>query len=173
MENLWGWITPLTDFKNSKSKAMWCQKEKKEKGNVTSLVFIHDATMVGSYICARGRTVTSLGHQGGEEFSERGPNFLNYVQHSFPGGRTFSRGVSLPCALLVMGLARGLQGTSKFTASHWLKNNDNLMFESKQWLFKKANQIEKANLFPNKQTKASIWQQFKYAIQVVIFLTMR
>jgi len=40
-------------------------------------------------------------------------------------------------------------------------------------MFKKANQIEKANLFPNKQTKASIWQQFKYAIQVVIFFTMR
>jgi len=25
------------------------------------------------------RPVTSLRHQGGEEFSERGPNFLNYV----------------------------------------------------------------------------------------------
>jgi len=25
------------------------------------------------------RPVTSLGHQAGEEFSERGPNFLSYV----------------------------------------------------------------------------------------------
>jgi len=38
------------------------------------------------------RPVTSLGLQGGEEFSESGPNFLNYfqyfknVQHIFPGG---------------------------------------------------------------------------------------
>jgi len=30
------------------------------------------------------RAVTSLGHQGGEEFSKRGPSFLNYVQHIFP-----------------------------------------------------------------------------------------
>jgi len=27
-----------------------------------------------------------LGSPGGEEFSERRPNFLNYVQHIFPGG---------------------------------------------------------------------------------------
>ena len=32
------------------------------------------------------RPVTSLGAQGGEELSERGANFLNYVQHIFPGG---------------------------------------------------------------------------------------
>ena len=31
--------------------------------------------------------VTNLGHQKGEEFSERGPNFLNYVQHIFQGGQ--------------------------------------------------------------------------------------
>jgi len=31
------------------------------------------------------RYVNSLGHQEGEEFSE-GSNFLNYVQHIFPGG---------------------------------------------------------------------------------------
>jgi len=32
--------------------------------------------------CSRvpARPVTSLGHQGDEEFFERGPNFLNYVQ---------------------------------------------------------------------------------------------
>ena len=35
----------------------------------------------------------SLGHQGGEEFSERGKNFLNYVQHIFPGwGKIFLGG---------------------------------------------------------------------------------
>jgi len=33
-----------------------------------------------------GSAVTNLGHQKGEEFSERGPNFLNYVQHIFQGG---------------------------------------------------------------------------------------
>ena len=33
------------------------------------------------------KPVTSLGQQGGgEEYSERSPNFLNYVQHTFPGG---------------------------------------------------------------------------------------
>ena len=48
------------------------------------------------------RPVTSLGHQEGEEFSERGPNFLNYVQHIFPGvGEKFSRGSAPP---LVTGL---------------------------------------------------------------------
>jgi len=31
------------------------------------------------------RPVTSLGHQVGEEFCERCPNFLNYVQNIFPG----------------------------------------------------------------------------------------
>jgi len=39
-----------------------------------------------------------LGTPGGEEFSERGPNFLNYVQNIFPGaGEIFSRGASPPC----------------------------------------------------------------------------
>ena len=33
------------------------------------------------------RPVTSLGDQGDKEFSERGPNFLNYAQHIFQGGR--------------------------------------------------------------------------------------
>jgi len=33
-----------------------------------------------------GSFVTSLGHQGGEEFSDRDPNFFNYVQHIFPDG---------------------------------------------------------------------------------------
>jgi len=43
------------------------------------------------------RPVTSLGYQGGEEFSERGPNFLNYVQHIFSGGaKNFARGRSPP-----------------------------------------------------------------------------
>jgi len=43
--------------------------------------------------CTAGtRSVTSLGHQGGgEKFSERCPNFLNYVQQIFPGGKKFSR----------------------------------------------------------------------------------
>ena len=41
--------------------------------------------------------VPSLGHQGGEEFSERGPNFLNCVQHIFPrGAQNFAGGVSPP-----------------------------------------------------------------------------
>jgi len=34
---------------------------------------------------------------GGEEFSERGPNFVNYVQHIFSGGRKKFQGVSTPC----------------------------------------------------------------------------
>jgi len=34
------------------------------------------------------RPVTS-GHQEGEEFSERGADFLNYVQHIFQGVKTF------------------------------------------------------------------------------------
>jgi len=37
------------------------------------------------FVGQASRPVTSLGHYGGGEFSERGPNFLNYVQHIFPG----------------------------------------------------------------------------------------
>jgi len=47
----------------------------------------------------RTRPITSLGHQGGEEFSESGPNFSNYVQCFqimsnifFQRGKKFSRG---------------------------------------------------------------------------------
>jgi len=54
--------------------------------------------MVGSD-CINPRPVTSLGHQEGKEFSERGPNFLNYVQNFkimsntfFQGGEKFSKG---------------------------------------------------------------------------------
>ena len=61
---------------------------------------------------AWGRPVTSLGHQGGEEFSERGsifylyPLVLTYAQHIFPGeAKNFG----------VMGLAWGL----KLIATHW------------------------------------------------------
>jgi len=44
-----------------------------------------------------------LGTQGGEVFSEKGPNFLNYVQYVFPvGGRKVFLGeVSPACTLLV------------------------------------------------------------------------
>ena len=38
------------------------------------------------------RPVTSLGHQGGEEFSERGPHFLNYAQYFKQCPTHFSRG---------------------------------------------------------------------------------
>jgi len=64
----------------------------------------------------KGRPVTSLGHQGSEEFSERGPDFfklcptvLEYVQHIFPGGgQNISQWVPRPhCALLVTGLHKG------------------------------------------------------------------
>jgi len=42
---------------------------------------------------------------GCEEFSEGAPNFLNYVQHIFPGGRKiFQEGQIQPCAHLVTGL---------------------------------------------------------------------
>jgi len=65
------------------------------------------------------RPVTSLGHQGGgsEEFSERGPSFLNYVQYFqtrsnifFQSGRKLSKGPSPPgyvlCILGVVSLQR-------------------------------------------------------------------
>jgi len=53
------------------------------------------------------RPVTSLTHQEGREFSERGSNFLNYVQHIFPGGggEIFSKGDFAPCSPPVTGLA--------------------------------------------------------------------
>jgi len=35
------------------------------------------------------RPVTSLGHQEGEEFSESGPHFLNYVQYLQTMSNTF------------------------------------------------------------------------------------
>jgi len=38
------------------------------------------------------RPVTSLGHQGGEEFSESGPIFLNYVQKFSTIPNTFLQG---------------------------------------------------------------------------------
>jgi len=43
--------------------------------------------------------VTTLGHQGGEEFSDEGPHFLSYVQLIFPaGGEKISRGFLPPRA---------------------------------------------------------------------------
>jgi len=53
------------------------------------------------YFC---RPDTSLGHLGGEEFSKRSPNFINYVQHIFPRGAKNFAGVRLPYAPLVTGL---------------------------------------------------------------------
>jgi len=51
-----------------------------------------------------------LGHYGGEEFSEKGPNVLNCVQHSFSrGGEKFSKGGEDPCAPIVTGLNVALQ----------------------------------------------------------------
>jgi len=40
----------------------------------------------------RDRPVTSLGHLGGEEFSERGPTFSNYVQQFQTMSNTFLQG---------------------------------------------------------------------------------
>jgi len=45
----------------------------------------HCTTMCKESACRIIRPVISLEHYGGEEFSEKGPNFLNYVQHIFPG----------------------------------------------------------------------------------------
>ena len=43
------------------------------------------------------RPVTGLGHQEGEEFCERCPNFLNYVQNIFPrGAKNFLGGFAPP-----------------------------------------------------------------------------
>jgi len=42
------------------------------------------------------RPVISLGRQGGEEFSESGANFLNYVQHIFPGEAKIFLGLRPP-----------------------------------------------------------------------------
>ena len=42
------------------------------------------------------RPVTSLRQQGGEEFSERGPNFVVYVQYIFSGGARKILRVALP-----------------------------------------------------------------------------
>jgi len=36
------------------------------------------------------------GERRSEEFSERGPDFLTYVQQMFPGGRKFWRGEKSP-----------------------------------------------------------------------------
>jgi len=59
--------------------------------------------------CCLNRPVSSLGHQGGEEFSERGHNFLNYVQqhwtmsNKFLQGENFSRGAKHPCTTFSYG----------------------------------------------------------------------
>jgi len=48
-------------------------------------------------LCLLTRPVTSSGHKGGGEFSERGPIFLNYVQHILPrGAKNFRRGEDPP-----------------------------------------------------------------------------
>jgi len=59
-----------------------------------------------SSVC--GRPVTSLGQQeGGEELCERGPKFLNYVQHIFPGeAKNFAGGLLPPVTGLVCGKAQ-------------------------------------------------------------------
>jgi len=40
---------------------------------------LHLKIMFWPLVTRKRVPVTSLGHQEGEEFSERGPNFLNYV----------------------------------------------------------------------------------------------
>jgi len=40
--------------------------------------------------------------RGGEEFSERGTNFLNYVQHIFPRGAKNFLGRALPLLATVL-----------------------------------------------------------------------
>jgi len=66
-----------------------------------------------SSVYAELRPVTSLGHQEGDEFSESGPNFLNYVQYYLILSNTFFQrvqnifcgGIRLPCGpTLVTGL---------------------------------------------------------------------
>ena len=53
---------------NANRSGVWCQSIlKKQSGGLG------------------GRPVTSLGHQGGKEFSERSPSFWNYVRDIFPG----------------------------------------------------------------------------------------
>jgi len=50
---------------------------------------------MGHFLCSRvvrAGPLPAWDTRGGEEFSERGPNFLNYVQHTFPGGQKFSIG---------------------------------------------------------------------------------
>jgi len=49
------------------------------------------------------RPVTRLGAWRGKEFSEKGPNFLNYVQHIFPVGKKICSGGTKP---LVTGLLK-------------------------------------------------------------------
>jgi len=49
-------------------------------------------------VCWTYRPVTRLGHQGGEEFSNRVTNLIvsKYLQHIFPVGVIFSREASPP-----------------------------------------------------------------------------
>jgi len=64
------------------------------------------------------RCVTSLGHQGSEEFSEGVPNSLNYVQHIFPGGRKILNGEKHSLLPLFIGLPP--QPTQSSPKAHFL-----------------------------------------------------
>ena len=85
------------------------------------------------------RPVTSLGHQGGEEFSERCPNFLNYVQYFqtmsktfFQWGEKFSRGSWPPPWLRAWVLPSRSRSKPKFAKQDKcrIKNTSSLAYMS-------------------------------------------
>ena len=71
----------------------------------------------------RGRRVSSLGPQEGRRVFREGPNFLNYVQHIFPGREKNSLG-AFPLRPLVTDLGRGpplILLLTLLSAGHWLE----------------------------------------------------
>jgi len=70
-------LLELNTIQNYRTKIFW--KKHLHKIKIKISIYIQGWFLWGSF-------VTSLGYQGGEEFSDRDPNFFNYVQHIFPDG---------------------------------------------------------------------------------------
>jgi len=91
------------------------QKVHQGPGGVVTRTVTRKSTIGGIYVCARGRSVTSLGYQGWRRVSWKGPNFLT-MSNSFHlcskcfsrGSENFSKNFRPPTPFLVTGLAGGI-----------------------------------------------------------------